>query len=81
MASWADLLDALEARTGDLGDALAAGRRDVTVPDLELSADGPLPSSLRLRAQVLLAATRRLEREIEQRTGASARAAATYASH
>ena len=81
MTSWPDLLDALEARTGVLELALAGGEDDVRVPDLELAADGPLPEALRLRAQVLLARTRRLEQELARRTGAAARARAAYASH
>ena len=81
MTAWPDLLDALEARTYVLEAALAAGGEDVELTDLELTADGPLPPALRLRAQVLLARTRQLEQELGRRTGAAARARAAYASH
>ena len=81
MIAWPDLLDALEARTRGLQEALAAGEPDPEVAPLELAADGPLPPHLRLRAEVLLARTRQLEHELARRTGAAARARATYASH
>ena len=81
MTAWPDLLDALDVRTEALEQALAAGAVDVDVPALDLAADGPLPEHLRLRAQVLLARTRLLEQELARRTGAAARARATYASH
>ena len=81
MTPWPDLLDALEARTAALDDALARGDDEVELPALELAADGPLPPALRLRAQVLLARTRVLEQELARRTGAAARARAAYASH
>ena len=81
MTAWPDLLDALEARTGALEQALADGAPDVEVPHLELAAAGPLPQHLRLRAQVLLARTRSLEQDLTRRTGAAARARAAYASH
>ncbi len=81
MTAWPDLLDALEARTHALEQALAAGDADAEVAHLELAAAGPLPQGLRLRASVLLARTRQLERELAHRTGAAARARAAYASH
>jgi hypothetical protein len=81
VTAWPDLLDALEARTALLEQALAEGADDPFLPDLELAADGPLPPALGLRAQVLLARTRRLEQELARRTGTTARARAAYASH
>lgn len=81
MTPWPDLLDALDARTCRLAEALAAGERTVDLPDLDLAAAGPLPAHLRLRARVLLAQTQRLEAELARLTGAGARAAALYASH
>ena len=81
MACWSDLLDALDARTTRLAAALAAGERTVELSDVELDVTEPLPQHLRLRAQVLLAETHRLEAELARLTGAGARAAAFYASH
>ena len=81
MTSWPDLLDALDARTTRLAEALAAGERAVELPEVELVATETLPQHLRLRAQVLLAQTQRLEAELARLSGAGARAAAVYASH
>ena len=81
MTSWTDLLDALDARTTRLAEALAAGERTVEVTDVELDVRAPLPPHLRLRVQVLLAQTQELEAELARLSGAGARAAAVYASH
>lgn len=57
---WPDLLDALEERNRRCAAALAATDPE-ELPDLELTATGPLPPALVPRAALLLADTQRLE--------------------
>jgi hypothetical protein len=70
--AWPELLDALEERTRRCA-ALVEHGADLVGEDLALSADGPLPPELALRARVLLAETERVQqlagrRAVEMRT-------------
>lgn len=79
MTDWTALLDALEARTARVAQALHDAE-PVELPDVVLHADGPLPPPLRLRAAALLAQTDALCEALAARRAALSREQA-YAGH
>lgn len=70
--AWPALLDALEERTRRLSWTIETGEL-VDIPEVRLTAPGPLPQDLVLRANVLLAETERLFRVAERRKAATER--------
>lgn len=73
---WPDLLDALEERTRRCAKLVDSGV-ELPVDDLPLTAEGPMPPELALRAQLLLAETRRVE-QVAARRAREARTALHY---